>query len=60
MSQSKLKLYRRAVKRSSQKNYNKYIYDYIEGLCREPLKVRLHYLWLIICKKNPHTGKKVV
>lgn len=60
MSQSKIKEYRRMIKRTAQGKYKGYIYDYIENLCREPLRVRLHFLWLILCKKNPHTGKKVL
>ena len=59
MSQSKVKAYKRTVKHTMSKEYKKYIYDYIGNLCNEPLKVRLHFLWLILNKKNPHTGKKV-
>jgi len=58
MSQSKVKSYRRTVKHTMKNEYTKYMYDYIEKLCNQPLKTRLHFLWFILLKKNPHTGKK--
>jgi hypothetical protein len=59
MSQSKIKTYKRMLKRENEKNYKRYIFEYVNRLCREPLRVKVSYMWMIFRSINPHTGEKV-
>jgi hypothetical protein len=59
MSQSKIKTYKRMLKRENEKNYKRYIFEYANRLCREPFRVKVSYMWMIFRSINPHTGEKV-
>lgn len=59
MSTKKDKSYRRITQKKMDASGRSIIYQYIDNLCNEPLRVRLHFLWFIIRKINPHTKKKV-
>ena len=59
MGGKKVKQYRRTVKRTAQRYYNKYISDYIIGICKEKFRYRIKFAWLVIIRVNPHSGEKV-
>lgn len=59
MSNSYHKAYRRAQKRRSDRNYNKYILDYVEWLCVLNFRMRIVFCWRIMKRRNPDTNKVV-
>ena len=59
MSGKKTKTMRRVMKKAFLEEYLGIVNQYVKNICNEPFKVRLSYTWKILCKRNPHTGKKV-
>ena len=63
MSESKIKNYRRLIERTvnkdSKEHYREFIFTHMDKLCREPLKIRMQFMWKVLRRINPHTGKKV-
>lgn len=59
MSQKIMKLSRKIGQKEFDKKARKAIFKYVNRLCKEPLKVRLHYAWRFVRGRNPHTNKKV-